>query len=281
MKKRIIRLSIILFLAVTASSLHALQKDVPFVPTPDYVVDEMLSLAKVGPDDTVIDLGSGDGRIVIAAAKRGARAIGIDIDPERIKEANENAKENNVQDRVKFIRQNLFDADLKPATVLTMYLLPSVNMKLRPKILSDLQPGTRVVSHAFDLGDWQPDKSQEQVYLWIVPANISGKWNFESQGQKGAPSELDLKQKFQKVSGTVSVEGKARQIRSAELDGNNLRLTIDMGGATAQYSFKVDGDSLQGGAQSGLVDAGSGTGSGGSLLKAQRVRGTKKSIEGK
>ncbi len=116
MKKHILKLSIIVLLVATASTLHAIEKDVPFVPTPETVVDEMLSMAKAGPNDTVIDLGSGDGRIVIAAAKRGARAIGIDIDPERIKEANEKAKENGVQDKVQFIRQNLFDADLKPAT---------------------------------------------------------------------------------------------------------------------------------------------------------------------
>jgi len=120
MKKHILKLSIIVLLVATASTLHAIEKDVPFVPTPETVVDEMLSMAKAGPNDTVIDLGSGDGRIVIAAAKRGARAIGIDIDPERIKEANENAKENGVQDKVQFIRQNLFDAD-PTRNVLTMY----------------------------------------------------------------------------------------------------------------------------------------------------------------
>jgi len=277
MKKNILKLSIIVLLVAAASTLHAVEKDVPFVPTPETVVDEMLSMAKVGPNDTVIDLGSGDGRIVIAAAKRGARAIGIDIDPERIKEANENAKENGVQDKVQFIRQNLFDADLKPATVLSMYLLPSVNMKLRPKILSDLKPGTRVVSHAFDMGDWKPDQQQEQVYLWIVPANVSGNWKFESQGQKGAPSALDLSQKFQMVSGKISVDGTAYQIRNAKLDGKRLQFTADLAGASQKYSFDVNGDSLQGQTNQGVMDAGSG----GNLLKAQRVQGTKKSIEGK
>lgn len=277
MKRRILKLTIIVLLAAAATSLHALEKDVPYVPTPETVVDEMLGLAKVGPGDTVIDLGSGDGRIVIEAAKRGARAVGIDIDPERIKEANENAKQNGVQDKVKFIRQNLFDADIKPATVLTMYLLPSVNMKLRPKILSDLRPGTRVVSHAFDLGDWKPDKKQEQVYLWIVPANVSGKWQFEQQAQKGTPASLDLKQKFQMVSGTVTVDGAAHQIRNAKLDGSRLQFTADVSGAAQKFSFDANGDSLQGQANPGVADAGPG----GGLLKAQRVQGTKKSIDEK
>lgn len=277
MKKNLLKLFLVFLLLAAASNLLALAKDVPFVPTPEAVVDEMLTLAKVGPDDTVIDLGSGDGRIVIAAAKRGARATGVDIDPERIREANENAKEHGLQDKVKFIQQNLFDADLKPATVLTMYLLPSVNMKLRPKILSELQPGARVVSHAFDLGDWEPDHRQEQVYLWIVPANVSGKWDFEQQGQKGAPSALDLKQKFQMVSGTISADGTAHRIRNATLEGKRLQFTADVGGASQKYSFDVSGDSLQGQAGSGAIDAGPG----GSLLKARRAQGTKKSIDGK
>lgn len=275
MTNRIIRLSVIIFLVVTASVLHALEKDVPFVPTPESTVDAMLTLANVGPEDTVIDLGSGDGRIVIAAAKRGARATGIDIDPERIREADENAKENNVQDRVKFIRQNLFDADIKPATVLTMYLLPSVNLKLRPKLLKDLRPGTRVVSHAFDLGNWEPDKRLEQVYLWIVPANVSGQWHFEPQDKKGSVAVLNLKQQFQKVNGTIAVGGGTYQIRNVKLSGNQLQFTADEGGDSRRYRFTAKEDSLEGGPNPGMIDAGSGD-----LLKATRVQGTKMSIEG-
>ncbi|HKZ72777.1 MAG TPA: class I SAM-dependent methyltransferase [Steroidobacteraceae bacterium] len=148
-------------------------KDVPFVPSPDAVVAKMLEMAMVGPKDVVYDLGSGDGRIVIAAAKKGARAVGVDIDPERIRESNQNAREAGVQKRVKFIEQNLFDTDFREASVVTLYLLPGVNMKLRPKLLSELRPGTRIVSHSFDMGDWAPAKTAQvdgaNVYLWIIP----------------------------------------------------------------------------------------------------------------
>ena len=146
--------------------------DVPFVPTPDDVVEKMLDLAGAGSNDVVYDLGSGDGRIVITAAKRGARGIGFDIDPERIAEARANARRAGVTDRVQFQQGNLFDVDLAPATVITMYLLPSVNLELRSK-LQQLKPGTRIVSHSFDMGDWKPDQVHtvdgHKVYLWIIP----------------------------------------------------------------------------------------------------------------
>lgn len=148
--------------------------DVPFVPTPQDVVDKMLEMANVKANDYVIDLGSGDGRIAITAAERyGAKAMGVDINPERIKEAQENAKKAGVEDKVEFKKQDLFETDISRATVLTMYLLSSVNMKLRPRILSELKPGTRVVSHSFDLGDWEPDRTERvdgrTVHFWVVP----------------------------------------------------------------------------------------------------------------
>jgi SAM-dependent methyltransferase len=149
--------------------------DVPYVPTPQNVVDAMLKLAAVTKNDVVYDLGCGDGRIVITAAKNhGARGVGIDIDPERIKEAKANAEKAGVSDRVKFIEQDLFQTDFKEASVVTLYLLPDINLKLRPKLQSDLKPGTRIVSHAFDMGDWQPDKTENiegrTIYLWTIPA---------------------------------------------------------------------------------------------------------------
>ena len=148
--------------------------DVPFVPTPSDAVAAMLRLAGVTKRDIVYDLGSGDGRIVIAAARRyGARAVGIDIDPRRIDEANERARAAGVAGRVRFVNQDLFDADIREATVVTLYLLPRVNQRLRPKLLAELQPGTRVVSHGFDMGDWAPERTVEvgstTLYLWIVP----------------------------------------------------------------------------------------------------------------
>jgi len=148
--------------------------DVPYVPSPPEVVEAMLKLAEVKKTDTVYDLGCGDGRIVIAAAEKyQAHGVGIDINPERIKEAEENARKAGVSDRVKFIEKNLFEADIRPATVVTLYLLPDVNLRLRDRLRNELKPGTRVVSHSFNMGDWAPDKQIEvnsrSVYLWIIP----------------------------------------------------------------------------------------------------------------
>jgi SAM-dependent methyltransferase len=150
-----------------------IESHAPYVPTPDAVVSAMLEMADVGPDDVVYDLGSGDGRIVIAAALKGARAVGVDIDPEQILQARRKARAAGVEDRVTFLRQDLFDTDLAHATVVTLYLLPGVNMKLRPKLLDELRPGARVVSHSFHMGDWAPYRTDRvegsRVFLWIVP----------------------------------------------------------------------------------------------------------------
>lgn len=150
---------------------------VPYVPTPNQVVDAMLDLAKVTKNDTVIDLGCGDGRIVITAAqKHGARGIGVDLNPERISEAEANAKNAGVQSRVKFIKQDLFEADIREASVVTLYLLPSVNAKLKPRLLEQLKPGTRVVSHSFDMPDWKATEKREvdgrTIYLWVIPEKM-------------------------------------------------------------------------------------------------------------
>ncbi len=148
--------------------------DVIFVPTREAVIEKMLDVAKVGPDDIVYDLGCGDGRIVVAAAKRGAQAVGIDIDPQRIREANENAAHHGVTGKVQFRQEDLFEADIREATVVTLYLLPSLNVKLRPRLMEQLRPGTRIVSHDFDMGDWRPEETVavdgKTVYLWTIPA---------------------------------------------------------------------------------------------------------------
>ncbi|MBD2213193.1 class I SAM-dependent methyltransferase [Nostoc linckia FACHB-104] len=153
------------------------QPDVPYVPTPQPVVDAMLKLAKVNGNDLIYDLGSGDGRIPITAAQKyGARGVGIDIDPQRVQEAKQNLQSAKVGDRVEFRQQDLFQTDLSKASVVTLYLLPDINLKLRPKLLQELKPGTRIVSHAFDMGDWKPQQVQEvdgkTIYLWIVPENV-------------------------------------------------------------------------------------------------------------
>ena len=158
-----------------APAVESRQPDVIYVPTPQEVVDEMLKLAKVGKNDVLYDLGSGDGRIPVTAAKRfGIRATGIDIDPQRIAEANENAKKNGVTHLVKFKREDLFKTDFSDATVVTLYLLPDLNVKLRPRLLAELKPGTRIVSHQFDMGTWKPERKVELsagrvIYLWTIP----------------------------------------------------------------------------------------------------------------
>ena len=174
-----VRLSL-LWLALCGSALaqapaRTQTPDVIYVPTPYEVVDEMLTLAKVRKGDVLYDLGSGDGRIPVTAAKKfGIRAVGIDIDPQRIREANENARKNGVARLVEFRNEDLFQTDFKEATVVTLYLLPDLNVKLRPRLLAELRPGTRIVSHQFDMGDWKPERRVELngrvVYLWTVPA---------------------------------------------------------------------------------------------------------------
>ena len=150
------------------------QPEVPYVPSPEAVVDGMLKLADVKATDTVYDLGCGDGRIIITAAKTyGAHGVGVDINPERVAEARANAKKAGVENLVKFEENDLFDADIHNASVVTLYLLPDVNLRLRPKLLKDLKPGTRIVSHSFDMGDWKPDREERadgrSIYLWTVP----------------------------------------------------------------------------------------------------------------
>jgi SAM-dependent methyltransferase len=165
-------------LAPTPAPTAKARLDVPYVPTPEAVVERMLRMAKVGEGDLLYDLGCGDGRIVITAARKyGARGVGYDIDPRRISESNENARRAGVADRVRFVQGDLFEADLGGATVVTLYLLPDVNMKLRPKLLSELKPGTRVVSHNYGMGDWEPSEFVEVdvegekhfIYSWVVP----------------------------------------------------------------------------------------------------------------
>jgi hypothetical protein len=211
--------------------------EIPYVPTPRPVVAAMLDMAEVGPDDYLIDLGSGDGRIPIMAAQRGARALGVELDPNRVVEAANAAGLAQVQDRARFRRQDLFDTPLREASVVTLYLLPDVNLRLRPRLLTELRPGTRVVSHNFTMGDWRPDEVRElgssHVYLWIVPAPAEGRWAIESDAGTGL---LLLEQRFQDVSG--SLDGQA--LRDVTLRGRELRFTIQSEGGTRTFHGLVD-----------------------------------------
>ncbi len=236
------------------------QYDVPYVPTPYEVVNEMLKMAGVGKNDILYDLGCGDGRIVITAAKEmGCRGVGIDIDPQRIEESKNNAEKEGVTDRVTFLQQNLFEADVSKATVVTLYLLQSVNLELRPKLLSVLKPGTRIVSHDFSMRDWKADRFKEldldrrnhSIYFWIVPANISGTWNWTSRtGRENNRYVLELEQQFQKIEGTLSVNGSRLSIENGELEGDKFQFTaggkLNGGTVSMTFSGRIKGNSIEG-----------------------------------
>lgn len=216
--------------------------DVIYVPTPQEVVDRMLDMAGVKAGDFMIDFGCGDGRMVVTAAKRGARGYGVDINPVRIKEANENAKKAGVTDKVEFKIANLFEEDLSKADVMAMYLLTDINLRLRPKILDTMKPGTRIVSHAFDMGDWEPDQKDtvagKNVFFWIVPAKVGGKWVVEG----GPKMTLDLSQQYQMVGGKAEVDGKTVNVTGGRLKGGEITFTVD--GKT--YTGKVNGNTIEG-----------------------------------
>ncbi len=213
-------------------------KDVIWLPTPNELVVKMLDLGRVTDKDVVIDLGSGDGRTVIAAAKRGARALGIEYNPEMVEFATRAAQKEGVAGKARFVKADLFEADFSEATVITMYLLSSLNMKLRPKIL-DLKAGTRIVSHAFDFSEWKADNTVtvegRTAYLWIVPAKVSGTWQ-STQG------ELTLKQSFQNFEGTLKTGTGTVQITNGRLNGEQLTFSAGL----SQYSGRVNGNHIDG-----------------------------------
>ncbi len=213
--------------------------DVPYVPTPQHVVDTMLKVAGVGRRDFLIDLGSGDGRIPVTAATRfGTRGFGVDLNPVRVKEANENIAKNKVGDLVTIVQGDLFETDISKATVISMYLLPTVNMKLRPYVLN-LKPGTRIVSHDFDMGDWKADKIEKldykTVYFWVVPSKVAGKYKVQIGRQT---YDMTLEQKFQDVTGNLIVDGKPVPIKDGKLNGANLSMEVSVGGKT----MKLEGN---------------------------------------
>ena len=222
-------------------------KDVIWVPTPDEVVDRMLTMAQVGPNDFHMDLGSGDGRLVIAAAKRGARALGVEYDADMVALSKRNAEAAGVADKASFRKADIFQTDFSQATVITLYLLPALNMKLRPSILS-MRPGTRVVSHSFTMEDWEADEIStmdgRRAYFWVVPANVMGTWTLDAGGQK---TELSLEQTFQKVNGTVTLGSVHGGLREARLRGAQIAFAyVDDKGVRRDFTGQVNGRQMQG-----------------------------------
>lgn len=254
--------------ALSTSPARALEPRVPYVPTPQDVVERMLEIAKVGPYDYLIDLGSGDGRIVVTAARKyGTRGFGVDLDPLRVRESTENARRAGVSEKVAFYRRDLFETKLGDATVITMYLLPQVNIELRPRLL-ELRPGTRLVSHDFDMGDWKPDHhikmdTQEkyggagglsEIYFWIVPARVAGVWRWELPvSGKRVAYEVKLEQKYQEITGSAAVGGRSVKIQNARLRGDAIRFafTADVNGALVKHEFRgrVAGEAVTGSAR--------------------------------
>lgn len=249
------------------------QLDVPFVPTPQPVVDAMLDMVNLRDGDVVWDLGCGDGRMVITAAKRkNIRGVGVDIDPKRIEESKANAREAGVSDHVTFKMADLFKTDFSDASVLTMYLLQSVNLKLRPIILNDLIPGTRIVSNSFTMGEWTPDATRKAgedgmsrtIYHWVVPANISGEWEWEMGGKKGSAR---IQQQFQTFSGTAVIEGESFPFKEGKVRGKDVTFIVNTPDGKAEtYTATADGDGL-----TGMIDK--------EPWKATRKKGTKVGLD--
>src|SRR5438309_3334682 len=223
-------------------------KDVIWVPTPDDVVDRMLTMAQVTPSDFVIDLGSGDGKIAILAARKfGARSLGVEYNPDMVKLSQNNAQAAGVAGKASFRNADIFATDFSQASVVTMYLLPGLNMKLRPTILS-MRPGTRVVSHSFTMEDWEADEIStmdgRRAYFWVVPANVTGSWALDAGGPK---AELALEQTFQKINGTVALGGVHGGLREARLRGSQIAFAyVDDKGLRRDFTGQVSGRQMQG-----------------------------------
>jgi len=225
-------------------------KDVVWVPTPQPLVERMLDMAKLTARDIHYDLGSGDGRTVITAAKRGATSFGVEFNPDMVVLSQRAAAREGVTGKATFIHGDIFQTDFSKATVVTLYLLPSLNVKLRPTLLR-MKPGTRVVSHAFDMDDWKPDQTADvegsKAFLWIVPARIEGTWRWNAAGPAARPIEITLKQHYQQLDGTAHVGEKAAQLRDLKLDGDQITFSVfESATAHTDYTARVNGNSMTG-----------------------------------
>ena len=251
--------------AAVAQDAEPVKKDVPYVPTPQELVDKMVEKANITEKDTVYDLGCGDGRMIITAAKKhGARGFGVDLDRRLVVLSNRLAAKAGVADRAVFYERDIYQTDLTPASVVTIYLLPEVNLMMRPRLLSMLKPGTRVVSHDYDMGEWAPDLSftmdapgktvgrdmKSKVFYWVVPAKAAGKWRWRSaDGGAQRDFELAVTQMFQKVEGTLTVNGKAVPIEDVKLVGNVLTFVakVDPAGTLRhEFSGRIVNHALDG-----------------------------------
>ncbi|VXC77365.1 SAM-dependent methyltransferase [Sphingomonas sp. AX6] len=218
--------------------------DVPYAETRTEAVEKMLDMAAVGPGDRVIDLGTGDGRMLLQAAARGASGLGVDIDAVLVADANASADRQGVGDRVTFRTQDLFETPIADADVVTMFLLPEINLKLRPRLLSELRPGARVVSHAFTMGDWKPDLAERvggsRLYLWVIPADVSGVWRLrDADGQR----VMTLDQTFQTFTGDL---GQGGAVFDGRVDGEWVAFTVREGERSVRYEGRVQGDTIVG-----------------------------------
>ncbi len=241
--------------------------DTPYVQTPQNVVDRMLQTAKVGPADYVIDLGSGDGRMVITAAQKyGARGFGVDLDRRLVELANRRAKSAGVADRAIFYERDIYETDLSAASVVTIYLLPEVNLMMRPTLLAKLKPGTRVVTHDYDMAEWAPDEQlvmdapdkpvgrdkKSKVFFYVIPANAAGRWRWEMPlAGKPAVFTMSIAQNFQAISGSVGVDGNTWPLESARLRGEDIGFTVNDPRGKTRYEFsgKLVGQGITGTAQ--------------------------------
>jgi len=254
--KFIFRYSCMALLLIGLSALQAQCQDkdldVPYVPTPQPAVEKMLDVTNVEPGDYVIDLGSGDGRIVIAAARRGAVGHGVDLDPERVSEARQNAIDKGVRNQVAFMQEDIFETDIRQASVITMYLLTSVNRKLRPRLLDELRPGTRIVSHSFDMGDWEPDSTLQvkssigrnhTIYYWIIPAQVEGEWNWDVEGKS---FDMSVNQQYQEISLSLSSDTGSLSTGSAVLKGERISFSATEGDRHYVFNGRVENDTIKG-----------------------------------
>jgi predicted O-methyltransferase YrrM len=240
----------LLMLATLSASAAGLDVPTPYIPSTRGNADEMLRLAAVRPDDVVFDLGSGDGRIVIAAARDyGARGVGIDIDPALVRESAENARRAGVGERTEFRHSDIFAVDLREATVVTMYLLSALVARLEPKLLAELKPGTRIVAHDYGFAGWQPDRKvqiSKSYMLYVVPARVAGGWRIDAPMTRGRELTLDLQQQYQQVRGGVRVQGGFLPAFEARLDGEKISYVLVEDDISYRFEGVVRGDVMEG-----------------------------------